>query len=102
MFGDVLTKFVVDEKALYNVLKAGKIPGAALDVFEQEPTPKNNPLLKLENIVEAPHISSANIETRAIMAELVAKILLSFFKGEKSPNLFNVEVLKTNPLMRLI
>ena len=49
---------VVDEKALLKALEAGKIAGAALDVFEKEPTPADNPLLKLDNVVVAPHISS--------------------------------------------
>jgi glyoxylate reductase len=91
---------VIDEKALYHALKSGKIAGAAIDVFEQEPTPKNNPLLGLDNIVVAPHISSASIETRSRMAELVAQNLIAFFRGEKPPNLLNLEVLKTNPLRR--
>jgi glyoxylate reductase len=93
---------VVDEKALYEALKSGKIAGAGLDVFEQEPTPIANPLLKLENVVVAPHISSASIETRAVMAEQVAANLLAFFRGEKPPNLVNFEVLKNRPLMRLL
>ncbi len=93
---------VVDEKALYEALHASKIAGAALDVFEQEPTPTDNPLLGLENVVVAPHISSASIETRARMAEMVAENLLAFFRGEKPPNLVNAEVLRTRPLMKLI
>jgi glyoxylate reductase len=85
---------VVEEKALYKALKAGRIAGAALDVFEQEPTPADNPLLTLENVVVAPHISSASIETRAKMAEIVAENLLAFFRGEKPPNLVNPKVTK--------
>jgi glyoxylate reductase len=92
---------VVDEKALFEALKAGRIAGAALDVFEHEPTSSTNPLLKLDNVVVAPHISSASIETRARMAEMVMENLLSFFRGEKPPNLVNSEVLKSSPLMKL-
>ncbi len=93
---------VVDEKALYAALKNGKIAGAGLDVFENEPTSYNNPLLKLDNVVVAPHISSASVETRTKMAELAVQNLLSFFKGKKPPNLINAEVLKINPLMNYI
>ncbi len=93
---------VIDEKALFTALKSGQIAGAALDVFEQEPTPKTNPLLSLENVVVAPHISSASIETRSKMAELSARNLMSFFKGETPPNLVNPEVLKKRPLMKII
>ncbi len=85
---------VVDEKALYKALKEGWIAGAGLDVFEQEPTPIDNPLLKLGNIVVAPHISSASYETRSKMAEMVAENLVSFFEGKTPPNLVNPEILK--------
>ena len=91
---------VVDEKALYQALKEGRIAGAALDVFEQEPTPVDNPLLKLDNVVVAPHISSASYETRSRMAEMVAENLVAFFKGEKPPNLVNPEVMKIRPLQK--
>ena len=92
---------VVDEKALYEALKEGWIAGAALDVFEQEPTPMDNPLLKLNNVVLAPHISSASYETRSKMAEMVADNLIAFFEGKQPPNLVNPEVLKVRPLSRL-
>jgi len=85
---------IVDEKALYKALKEGWIAGAALDVFEQEPTPKENPLLKLDNVVVAPHISSASYETRSRMAEMVAENLVAFFEGRTPPNLVNPEVAK--------
>jgi glyoxylate reductase len=91
---------VVDEKALYKALKEGRISGAALDVFEQEPTPLDNPLLKLDNVVVAPHISSASYETRSRMAEMVAENLVAFFNGEKPPNLVNPEVMKIRPLQK--
>jgi glyoxylate reductase len=85
---------VVDEKALCTALKEGWIAGAGLDVFEQEPTPSSNPLLTLDNVVVAPHISSASFETRSKMAEMVAENLTSFFEGKVPPNLVNQEVLK--------
>jgi glyoxylate reductase len=86
---------IVDEKALYKALKEGWIAGAALDVFEQEPTPMENPLLKLDNVVVAPHISSASYETRSKMAEMVAENLVVFFEGKTPPNLVNPEAVKT-------
>ncbi|MEM2547041.1 MAG: glyoxylate reductase [Candidatus Bathyarchaeia archaeon] len=92
---------VVDEKALYKALKEGWIAGAALDVFEQEPTPVDNPLLKLDNIVVAPHISSASYETRSRMAEMVAENLVAFFEGRIPPNLVNPDVVKVRPLVKL-
>jgi len=88
---------VVDEKALYKALTEGWIAGAGLDVFEQEPTPLDNPLLKLDNVVVAPHISSASYETRSRMAEMVAENLIAFFEGKTPPNLVNPDVLKVQP-----
>ena len=85
---------VIDEKALYQALKEGWIAGAALDVFEREPTPVNNPLLKLDNVVVAPHISSSSHETRSKMAKMVAENLIAFFGGRIPLNLVNREVLK--------
>jgi glyoxylate reductase len=93
---------VVDEKALYEALKKGQIAGAGLDVFEQEPTPVDNPLLKLDNVVVAPHISSASLETRSKMAEMVAENLVAFFQGKKPPNLVNADVMKVKPASKLI
>jgi glyoxylate reductase len=93
---------VVDEKALYEALKEGRIAGAGLDVFEQEPTPLDNPLLRLDNVVVAPHISSASYETRSKMAEMVADNLVAFFEGRKPPNLVNPDVMKVRPLSKLI
>jgi glyoxylate reductase len=92
---------VVDEKALYDALKAGQIAGAGLDVFEVEPVPLDSPLLKLDNVVVAPHISSASLETRAQMSQMVADNLVAFFEGKKPPNLVNADVMKVKPLKRL-
>ncbi|UCC34059.1 MAG: D-glycerate dehydrogenase [Candidatus Bathyarchaeota archaeon] len=91
---------VVDEEALYKALKEEWIAGAALDVFEQEPTPQNNPLLTLDNVVVAPHISSSSHETRSRMAEMVAENLTAFFEGRRPPNLVNPEVLEVRPLSK--
>jgi glyoxylate reductase len=89
---------VVDEEALIKALKEGWIAGAGLDVFEQEPISKNNPLLKMDNVVIAPHISSASYETRSKMAEMVAENLVAFFEKRKPPNLVNPDVMKVRPL----
>lgn len=54
---------VVDEKALIEALKAGKIAGAGLDVFEQEPTPPDNPLRSMKNVLLSPHIAGNSAPT---------------------------------------
>jgi glyoxylate reductase len=73
---------VVDEAALADALEEGIIFAAGLDVYEEEPEvhPK---LLELENVVLAPHIGSASIETRDRMAELAAENLVAILRGEE-------------------
>ncbi|MCX8181259.1 MAG: glyoxylate reductase [Thermofilaceae archaeon] len=85
---------VVDEEALVKALKEGWIAAAGLDVFEKEPLPPEHPLTKLDNVVLAPHVGSATLETRASMAKLVAENLIAFYKGEEPPTLVNKEVVK--------
>jgi len=51
---------IVDENALVAALRSGQIGGAALDVFEFEPLPKNSPLLKMDNVMLAPHNSNSS------------------------------------------
>jgi glyoxylate reductase len=85
---------VIDEKALYCALEEKRIAGAGLDVFEEEPISISNPLLRLKNVVVAPHMSSASYETRSRMAEMVAENLMIYFEGGVPPNLVNKEVLK--------
>lgn len=72
---------VVDEAALYRALREGWIAGAGIDVFEQEPTPPDNPLLGLDNIVVTPHSATATEEALVEMA-LVAKDVVRVLKGE--------------------
>jgi glyoxylate reductase len=73
---------VVDEAALAEALAEGRIFAAGLDVYEEEP--KVHPrLLDLENVVLAPHIGSASIETRDKMAALAAENLVAVLRGEE-------------------
>ena len=72
---------VVDEGALAWALKSHLLAGAALDVYEQEP--KVHPeLLTLENVVLAPHIASATMETRTAMADLAARNVIAVLSGQ--------------------
>lgn len=83
----------VDEKALYDALINGDILAAGIDVFENEPVGKNNPLLSLDNIVTLPHIGAATIENELAMSTVAAENLVAGLSGEKPPNLINTEIL---------
>jgi len=82
---------VVDEQALVEALRSGKIAGAGLDVFEAEPkvTPE---LLRMENTVLVPHIGSATDETREAMALRAVNNILAVIRGEIPPNILNPEI----------
>jgi len=83
---------IIDENALYNSLKEGKIRGAALDVYENEP-PKNSPLLTLDNIVFTPHIGASTKEAQIRAGTITAEQVLKVLKNEKPDFCVNREVL---------
>jgi len=85
---------IVDEKALYEALKDNRIAGAALDVFEEEPTPTDNPLLSLKNFIAAPHVAGVTREAVERMAITTVENLLSVLDGRPNrDNVVNKEVL---------
>ncbi|MBH5317696.1 D-glycerate dehydrogenase [Paenibacillus sp. GSMTC-2017] len=73
----------VDEGALIDALREGSIRGAGLDVFLQEPLPKDHPLLGLPNVLLLPHIGSATFKTRDEMAMVAARNLVAVLQGEE-------------------
>lgn len=77
---------IVDEVALVYALKTGKIAGAALDVWENEPNPRPE-LLEMENVILTPHIASATFEARRAMGETAVKNLIEGLAGRVPPNL---------------
>src|SRR6266849_3150311 len=83
---------VVDEAALVAALEAKKIAGAGLDVYENEPF--IHPGLKRANVVLAPHLASASLETRTKMACMAAQNVVALFSGQRPPNMLNPEVLR--------
>jgi glyoxylate reductase len=83
---------VVDEAALVAALESKTIAGAALDVYENEPFV--HPGLKHVNVVLAPHLGSASVETRTKMAVIASTNLVAIFKGQMPPNMINPKVLK--------
>ena len=85
---------VMDQVALYDVLKAKKIFAAALDVTDPEPLPTDSPLLELENCLIVPHLGSASQHTRDMMSLLAAENLIAGLKGERLLKCVNPEVYK--------
>ena len=82
---------MVDEQALVDALKARRIAGAGLDVFEEEP--KVHPdLLRMEQVVLTPHIGSGVRDVREEIAVIVANNILAVIRGERPPNIYNAEI----------
>jgi len=73
---------IVDEDALYRLLKEGHLAGAALDVYEREP-PGKSPLFELPNISLTPHIGASTKEAQRRAAEIIAEEVVRVLKGEE-------------------
>src|SRR5207245_8708550 len=87
---------IIDEAALHAALTGGVIAGAGLDVFDQEPPEPDNPLLKIANVISAPHMAGVTRESMDRMAIQAARNVLSVFDGQPiRDNLVNPEVLGT-------
>ena len=87
---------LVDERALYEALKEGRIAGAGLDVFEVEPLPADSPLRGLTNVILTPHCAGGSISAVGMMAERCVDNVLALIAG-RSPGdeyLLNPEVLR--------
>jgi len=77
---------IVDQAALLEALREGRIAGAALDVTDPEPPPAGDPLLSAPNLIVAPHIGSATHTAREQMATLAVDNLLAALDGEPMPH----------------
>lgn len=85
---------IVDEAALYEALVSGKLAGAGLDVFEQEPPPSGHSLFELPNVIMAPHVAGVTREAVDRMSVQTARNLLSALDGEPiRQNVINQDVL---------
>jgi D-3-phosphoglycerate dehydrogenase len=85
---------IVDETALHDALTSGKIAGAGLDVFDQEPPPEDHPLFALDNVILSPHSAGLSKEAAIRMAVSTARNVLAGIDGKLDPSMVvNREVL---------
>ncbi len=80
---------IVDQAALCQALTDKTIAGAALDVFEQEPIPANDPILKLDNVIMTPHLSSWSAESFVQLRHEVVQNIVVALKGELPRSIVN-------------
>ncbi|HRD76796.1 MAG TPA: NAD(P)-dependent oxidoreductase, partial [Hyphomicrobiaceae bacterium] len=86
---------LIDEIALHKALTTGKLAGAGLDVFDSEPVKPDNPLLKLDNVITAPHMAGVTLESVDRMGQQAARNVLSVFdRAIIRENVVNQEILK--------
>ena len=77
---------LVDTAALVEALRAHRIGGAAIDVFDEEPLPPDSPLLTLDNVTLTPHIAGTTVDAFANSVEIMLRQLSRVLAGEEAPN----------------
>jgi D-3-phosphoglycerate dehydrogenase len=85
---------IVDEDALLEALESGKVAGAALDVFRQEPTPPDHPLVKHPRVICTPHLGASTEEAQENVAIAIAEQLVRFFTRGEVQNAVNTPSLE--------
>ncbi len=93
-FFNLASSGIVDEDALYNALKSGKLAGAGLDVVYDEPLESSNRFFELDNVVITPHIGSNTYEKIKVQSEMIYKDVLRFIQGKRPLHLLNPEVFR--------
>jgi len=80
---------IVNEKDLYEAIQAGKVSGAALDVFEQEPA-VGNPILELEGVIGTPHLGASTGEAQENVSIAIAQQIVNYFTSGEARNAVNM------------
>ena len=102
MFIDCARGGVLDEKALYDALKEGRIAGAALDVFEKEPTTlEDTPLLGLNNFICTPHLGASTSEAQENVASAIAEQVADYLLKGAVRNAVNVPSVSDDVLAKV-
>jgi len=83
---------IIDEKALYDAIRSGKVAGAALDVFETEP-PTESPLLTLDQVIVTPHLGASTVEAQQNVAVSVARQCIEVMKGGSAKYVVNAPMI---------
>jgi len=91
---------IIDEAALLEALKSGKVAAAALDVFEKEP-PVGNPLLELPNVVVTPHLGASTAEAQVNVAITIAEQVLNAFRGAPVTTALNIPIMKPDVMEKV-
>ena len=89
---------IVDEAALVKALNDGRLAGAALDVFEQEPLPPDSPLRSAHNVILTPHLGASTEEAQLKVAEAIARQIVAFFQSGRIQYAVNLSVTLTPEL----
>jgi glyoxylate/hydroxypyruvate reductase A len=84
---------IVDEEAMIAALRSGQLGGAALDVFQQEPLPKDSPFWDMPNVILSPHAASISDRENGRIVELFCDNLRRYLNGETLRNVLNTELL---------
>ena len=91
---------IIDEAALYNALKSGKVAGASLDVFEKEP-PFESPLLELDNVIVTPHLGASTEEAQINVSVVVAEQVIDTLRGKGVRNAVNIPAISPELLKEI-
>ena len=92
-FINTARSFLTDEEALLTALREGRIAGAALDVFDEEPLQPDNPFLEMDHVICTPHLGGATRDVVRHQSEMVAADIVRYLEGQPPRHLLNPEAL---------